>query len=168
VVTRSRAEILERELVPFRAAAAARVPMLLSGHVVVPGARPRTHRDPVAGHRDDALRHDVGFRGVLWGDDLSMRAVSDYLTPPEAAVAAIAAGVDGVLVVHDLELGRRAKQQLLAAVEGGTLPARRLREAAQRIASVPARRAAAPLELPCNAHAELAERVRVMAATQRA
>ena len=94
------------------------------------------------------LRHDVGFRGVLWGDDLSMRAVSDYLTPLEAAVAAIAAGVDGVLVVHDLELGRRAKQQLLAAVEGRDAPARRLREAAQRIASVPARRAAAPSSCP--------------------
>ena len=168
VVTRSRAEILERELVPFRAAADAHVPMLMSGHVVYPALDPERIATLSPAIATTLLRRDVGFRGVLWSDDLSMRAVSDYLTLPDAAVAAIVAGVDGVLIVHDLELGRRAKQQLLAAVESGALPAQRLREAAQRIASVPARRAAARLELPCDAHAELAERVRVMAATQRA
>ena len=167
VVMRSRAEILERELVPFRAAAA-HVPMLMTGHVVYPALDPERIATLSPVIATTLLRHDVGFRGVLWSDDLSMRAVSDYLTLPDAAVAAIAAGVDGVLIVHDLELGRRAKQQLLAAVERGTLPAQRLREAVKRIASVPARRTAAPLELPCDAHAELAERVRVMAATQRA
>jgi beta-N-acetylhexosaminidase len=168
VVTCSRAEILERELVPFRAAAAARVPMLMSGHVVYPALDPDRVATLSSVIATTLLRRDIGFRGALWSDDLSMRAVSDYLTIPDAAVAAIVAGVDGVLIVHDLELGRRARQHLLAAVESGMLPAQRLREAAQRIASVPARRAPAPLELPCDAHAELAERVRVMAATQRA
>jgi beta-N-acetylhexosaminidase len=165
---RSRAEILERELVPFRAAVDAHVPMLLSGHVVYPALDPERVATLSPVIATTLLRHEIGFRGVLWSDDLSMRAVSDHLPIPDAAVAAIAAGVDGVLIVHDLELARRAKEQLLAAVESGALPAQRLREAAQRIAAVPARRAAAPLELPCDAHAALAERVRVMAAAQRA
>jgi beta-N-acetylhexosaminidase len=168
VVMRSRAEILERELVPFRAAVDAHVPMLLSGHVVYPALDPERIATLSPVIATTLLRHEIGFRGVLWSDDLSMRAVSDHLPIPDAAVAAIAAGVDGVLNVHDLEPGRRAKEQLLAAVESKALPAQRLREAADRIAAVSARRAAAPLALPCDAHAELAERVRVMAATQRA
>ena len=32
-----------------------------------------------------------------------MGAVSDDLTPADAAVAALAAGVDGVLICHDLD-----------------------------------------------------------------
>jgi beta-N-acetylhexosaminidase len=164
VVTRSRAEILERELVPFRAAADAHVPMLMSGHVVYPALDPERIATLSPAIATTLLRRDVGFRGVLWSDDLSMRAVSHYLTLPDAAVAAIVAGVDGVLIVHDLELGRRTKQQLLAAVTSGRSP--RSACTKRRNGSHPFRPTfSGASRLPSNAHAELAERVRVMAAT---
>ncbi|MFN8640808.1 MAG: hypothetical protein U0802_03790 [Candidatus Binatia bacterium] len=95
-----------------------------------------------------------------------MAAVRDDLPPTEAAVAAIAAGVDGVLICHDLEDARRAAAALRAAVDRGILPAARLAEALARNAGVAAqrRRRARPVALPARRHAELAERVRVMAA----
>ncbi len=168
MVRQTRAQLLARELIPFGAAIRAGWPMLLSAHVLYPsldGERVATLSPAIA---TTVLRRDLGFRGVLWSDDLTMRAVSAELSAPEAAVAALAAGVDGVLVCHDLDEAHRAAERLCAAVGSGALPARRLHEAAERIAAIPASRQVRRLALPCGAHAELAERVRVMATVQRA
>ena len=140
--------------------------MLMTAHVLYPALdadRVATLSPAIVGN---LLRRELGFRGVLWSDDLTMQAVSAAHRPAEAAVAALAAGVDGVLVCHDLDEAGRAAEGLRDAVDSGTLPAARLREAAGRIAALAARRRrrSRPLSLPATAHVELAERVRVMAA----
>ena len=170
VVTASRDTILARELVPFRAAAHAELPMLMTSHILYPALDPAriATLSPAIAHT--LLRRELGFAGVLWSDDLTMRAASDERTPAEAAVTALAAGVDGVLVCHDLQEAQQAADAIARAVGDGELLPTRLREAAARIAAVTARRRRRirRLELPAPAHVELAERVRVMAATRRA
>lgn len=166
VVTRARDDLMACDLVPFRAAAGAGMPMLMTAHVLYPELdteRVATLSPAIAG---DLLRRELGFDGALWSDDLTMRAVSAERRPADAAVAAIAAGVDGVLVCHDLDEACRAAEELRAAAGRGTLPAARLHGAAARMAALAARRRrrARPLALPAAAHAELAQRVRVMAA----
>jgi beta-N-acetylhexosaminidase len=85
------------ELVPFRAAVAAGVATLMTAHVIYPAldpARPATLSAPVC----TALRERIGFRGLLISDDLEMQAISARWTIEEAAVEAIAAGCDALLV----------------------------------------------------------------------
>jgi beta-N-acetylhexosaminidase len=166
LVTRRREEIWAIDLVPFRAAVAAGVPMLMTAHVVyanLDGAHMATVSPRIVG---DLLRRELGFRGVLWSDDLTMRAVTNEGSPADAAVAAIAAGVDGVLICHDLDEAQRAAERLAR----GEVPVARLREAAERIAAVRPPRTSGDrrLSLPAAAHMALADEVRAMAAANHA
>ncbi len=88
----------ERELVPFGAAIEAAVPMLMTAHVVYSGAGSRVPAglDPFFLHT--VLREQLRFTGVVLTDDLEMGAIDRIASPAEAAVQAIAAGADGVLV----------------------------------------------------------------------
>jgi beta-N-acetylhexosaminidase len=163
VITRSRAELDAIDLPPFRAAIAAGLPMLMTSHVLYPALDPErlaTASPRIAG---GLLRGELGFRGVLWSDDLTMRAITRRRRPADGAVEALAAGLDGVLICHDLDEAQRAAERVWRAV-----PAPRLRQAAARVAAlrVPRRPADPPLALPAAAHAALAEAVRAMAAAR--
>src|SRR5918996_1322629 len=86
------------ECVPFRAAIAADVAFMMTAHVLVPSIddeRPATLSPRIV---RDMLRDELGFRGVIVGDDLEMKAVARQFTVPDAAVQAIAAGCDGLLI----------------------------------------------------------------------
>jgi beta-N-acetylhexosaminidase len=169
VVTRSLAELEAVDLVPFRAAIQAGVPILMTAHVLYPALDPEaiaTLSPRIAG---DLLRRRLGFDGVLWSDHLAMGAVRADHTPGAAAVAALNAGVDGILVCGDLDEADDTADGLYRAIDSGQLPARRLRAAATRVAALGARRVdRPPLPLPIDAHQQLADRVRAVAAASRA
>ena len=86
------------EFVPFRAAIEAGVATIMTAHVLVPSLdeeRPATlSRRIVTG----LLRDELGFDGVILSDDLEMKAIAASYAVPEAAVLAIEAGCDGVLI----------------------------------------------------------------------
>jgi len=139
-------ERLERvELVPFRAAVAAGVATLMTAHVVYPALdrdRPGTMSPAVC----TALRQQIGFRGVLVSDDLEMQAIAARSTIEDAAVHAIAAGCDVVLVCWSDEKQERAIGAI--AREGERSPAFRARceEAHARVTEARRRATARPLD----------------------
>jgi len=146
------ATLQARELVPFRAAIAAGVEAVMSGHLRVPAL------DPVAPASTSAaatalLRESLGFTGVLVTDALDMAGVSGpaaHGSLPAAAVAALAAGADLLCLGADKTAADLAGvvTAIGAAVADGRLPAQRLAEAAGRVRALAtraaARRAAAP------------------------
>jgi len=52
------------------------------------------------------LRHQLGYDGVVFSDDLDMKAISDNFTPQEAAARAVLAGVDALLFAMTCRGGR--------------------------------------------------------------
>ena len=67
------------------------------------------------------LRDELGFDGLVITDALEMRAVAGTVGAEEAAVRALAAGVDALCLGHDLELGprprgRRRRRRVRAAL----------------------------------------------------
>jgi beta-N-acetylhexosaminidase len=90
--------------------------------------RPASLSPPVLG----LLREEVGYRGVVITDALEMDAIAERWTIPEAAVLAIAAGSDMVLVGPWREVPATARD-LVRAVRDGDIPAERLDEAAGRV-----------------------------------
>ncbi len=122
------------EFLPFRAAIEAGVAFIMTAHVVVPSiddARPATLSPAVL----RLLRDELGFRGVVVSDDLDMGAIAKVWTPPEAAVAAIAAGCDAVLVCSgNVDVQAATLEALVKAVESGTLPLTRVDDALARLA----------------------------------
>jgi beta-N-acetylhexosaminidase len=164
VVRKRRADLEATELVPFRAAIAAGVPLLMTAHVLYPALdeRPATLSPRIC---RDLLRTELGFTGVLVSDDLAMQAVSGTAALPEVAVAALGAGVDWLLVCNDLALAQAAAARIADALDGGALDAAGIAASAARIRRLrPHRVAPPPVHLPITAHAALAERIRAAAA----
>jgi beta-N-acetylhexosaminidase len=89
------------ELAPFRAAARASLPMLMTAHVVFAALdkeRPATLSPAVV---DGLLRGKLGYKGVVVSDDLDMRAIAGHMGADHAAIAAIRAGCDVLLLCCD-------------------------------------------------------------------
>jgi len=121
------------EFEPFRQAIAAGVASIMTAHVLVPSIDP----DRVASFSPrivtDRLKHALGFEGVVISDDLGMKAVSANTPLPDAAVAAIAAGCDAVLLCNSTPDEQVAAiEALIGAAETGEIPARRLEDALAR------------------------------------
>jgi beta-N-acetylhexosaminidase len=123
------------ELPPFRAALEAGVASVMTAHVLLPALdreRPAT-LSPAALR---LLRGELGFDGVVFSDDLEMRALADRFPIGERVLGALHAGVDALLVCSDEALW----EQALAALE--TAPASLLAAPLRRVAELKARFAA--------------------------
>jgi beta-N-acetylhexosaminidase len=128
------------ESVPFQEAIAAGVAFIMTAHVLVPSLddeQPATLSRRIV---YDMLRDELGFAGVILTDDLEMKALAATYSVPDAAVQAIAAGCDGVLVCrhlvdqrsHDIEAQAEVLEALVHAVEDGRIPYKRLEDALTR------------------------------------
>lgn len=122
------------EFEPFRAAIAEQVAFIMTAHVLVPsldGQKPATLSPRVV---QAILRDELQFDGVILSDDLEMKAVSAHYAVPEAAVEAVAAGCDAVLVCQgDVDLQARTLEALVRGVESGAIPSKRYDDAAMRL-----------------------------------
>lgn len=125
------------EFEPFRAAIAEQVAFIMTAHVLVPALdeeRPSTMSPKVV---QALLRDELHYDGVILSDDLEMKAVSARYSVPDAAVEAIRAGCDAVLVCSgDIDLQGRTLEALVRAVESGTIPATRSDDAFRRLRRV--------------------------------
>jgi beta-N-acetylhexosaminidase len=85
------------DLLPFRRAVAAGVPVIMTAHLQVPAWGVQTATmSPVA--LKDWLRRGLGFDGVIITDDLEMGAVAGSTAVPDAACQAFTAGADFLLI----------------------------------------------------------------------
>lgn len=123
------------ELIPFVAAAQAGCGAMMTAHILFTALdpdHPATLSEKVLG---PLLREGVGFRGLIVSDDLEMNAIVDHYGIEEAAIRAIRAGCDQLLICHQPEWVARAHEALVRAVEIGNLSAARVEEAAARVAA---------------------------------
>lgn len=112
----------EVELAPFAAAAEARVPMLMTAHVVYPAidAAPATMSRRWL---TDLARGELGFSGVIVSDDLDMKAVHERWPTGEVVRRSLAAGCDCFLACRDPEVQRDAEEALDFAAHDPALAA---------------------------------------------
>lgn len=135
VVDHGRSTIESYDLPPFRAAIEAGVPMVMVGHLVYPAIDP----DRPASLSPEAigmLREDLGFDGVVVTDDLSMDAASGDGPPAGAAVQAVKAGADLLLISSPPQQQADAYDAVVAAVESGEIPRERIDKAVDRIMKI--------------------------------
>jgi len=125
------------EFAPFKAAIEAGVAFIMTAHVrvtTIDENLPATLSPKLV---QAILREELGFEGVIVSDDLEMKAIADNYTPGEAAVAAIAAGCDAILMcgsgkAADIELQVEALEALIHAVENESLSVKRVEAALDR------------------------------------
>jgi beta-N-acetylhexosaminidase len=121
------------EFVPFRAAVDAGVATIMTAHVLVPSL---DEQRPASLSRKivfDLLRDELHYEGVILSDDLEMKAIAAGYAVAEAAVMAIEAGCDGVLICSgDHATQAAALEAIIHAVESERLPFRRVEDALKR------------------------------------
>ena len=81
----------------------------------------------------DILRGQMGYDGIVVTDAMNMGAVTEQYTSAQAAVKALQAGADVVLMPEDFQ---EAYQGVLDAVKDGTLTEQRIDESVTRIVTV--------------------------------
>jgi beta-N-acetylhexosaminidase len=128
-------QLRERDLPPFAAAIAAGTAAIMPGHLEVAGLTDGLPATQSAAALGGLLRGELGFTGVIISDALEMRAVSGRDGIPEAAVRAVAAGVDLLCLGRDTgeEDYLAVVAAITGAVESGRLPEQRLQDAAERL-----------------------------------
>jgi beta-N-acetylhexosaminidase len=131
MVRHDEARLRAVEIPPF-AALAKTLPTLMSAHVVYEALDPGVPATLSRRIATELLRGELGFAGVLFSDDLEMRALADRYSVEESAVGAIAAGCDVLLVCKDPELTERAHEALCREAERSPAFRARCEEAARR------------------------------------
>jgi beta-N-acetylhexosaminidase len=125
------------ELAPFRAAVAAGVDSVMTAHIAVPalddaGTPSTLSRTVLTG----LLREKLGFDGLITTDALDMRGIANQWSSAQAAVKAIQAGADVLLMPADPE---QAVEGIVKAVQRGAISRQRLDRSVSRILAAKAR-----------------------------
>lgn len=122
-------EMRNSDFIPFRAGIEAGADFVMVSHVTVANADtvPSTLSKTIM---TDVLRNELGFQGIIITDALNMSAITEYYTTEEAAVQAITAGADMLLMPDDFQAAYNA---VLAAVQDGTISEERIDESLDRI-----------------------------------
>ena len=134
VTSKTLEEMEECEFLPFVSGLEAGAPIVMVGHISCPeltgSSLPASlSQEMVTG----ILRQKLGFQGIVVTDSMQMAAVTDIYSADAAAVTAVKAGVDIILMPADLE---SAVNGILSAVENGELTEERIEESVKRILTV--------------------------------
>ena len=131
VTDRTLDELRQTELLPFRAGIDAGAEMVMISHMSAPAITgDNTPCDLSPAIVTDLLREELGFTGVIVTDSHEMGAITNYYGCGEAAVKAIAAGCDIVLMPYRVD---EAADAVLTAIENGELTEARINESVLRI-----------------------------------
>jgi beta-N-acetylhexosaminidase len=117
VVHKSLKELKAVELRPFVHACAHQIESLMTAHVLyrsLDADLPATLSERTV---TGLLRHELGYDGVVFSDDMEMKAISDNFPSNQAVALAARAGVDVLLFCHDLSKAVQACEYLCGEAE---------------------------------------------------
>lgn len=133
----------DNEFLPFEEGIAAGADMIMMSHVSVKGI---TQSDIPASLSslmvNDILREELQYDGIIITDAMNMKIITKFYEAGQAAVSAIKAGNDMILMPDNFESAYEAVSE---AVEEGTLSEKRINASVRRILEVKIRRGILPL-----------------------
>jgi beta-N-acetylhexosaminidase len=124
------------EMVPFARAAAQGFAMMMTAHIVCDALDPGVPASLSPVVIGDYLRRSLGFRGVVVSDDLEMKAITANFDIAEAAVTAVLAGTDLLLVCRTPGLVRATRDRLAIAIGEGRIAESHLAQTRRRRAAL--------------------------------
>ncbi|MBI4962968.1 MAG: beta-N-acetylhexosaminidase [Desulfomonile tiedjei] len=124
------------DIIPFRTAADLNVEMIMTAHVLYPYLDPLFPATLSDAAVNGLLRESMGYNGVVITDDLDMAAVADKYSHNEAALQALRAGVDILLICNNPEAAFEARSRIFQAVSDGEIIRHRVEASLARIGNL--------------------------------
>jgi beta-N-acetylhexosaminidase len=156
-------ELRARDLQPFSAATAAGAPAVMMSHIAVDAFEPGVPASLSAPAYASLRGPDVGFEGLAVTDAQDMGAITAQYGSGGAAVTALQAGADVLLMPLDLTSAHTA---VVTALGDGSLPRQRVEDAAAKVVAVQTwqGRVAGEAAVPPDAGEAAAEAARALSA----
>lgn len=130
VTRKSWAQLQSCELLPFRAGIEAGADLVMVGHIAAPQVTGDDTPASLSPRLMESLRTELGFTGAIVTDSLAMEGITARYSAGEAAVQAIRAGADILLMPDGLT---EAFDAVVNAVENGSIPESRIDASAARV-----------------------------------
>lgn len=132
---RSKEEMQGAEFLPFGSGIAAGADMVMVGHINAPALNggeniPASLSEAVI---TGILRNELGYDGIVITDAMNMTAIKEYYEADVAAIMALKAGADMILMPDQFE---QAYTGVLQAVQDGTISEERVNDSLKRIYGV--------------------------------
>lgn len=124
-------DLMQKDLIPFKAGIDAGAPMVMVGHMSAPNVDELDQPSVMSSILlKNVLRRDLGFEGVIITDALNMGAITDHYDSGSAAINCIKAGCDMLLMPEDLPSAFNA---VMETVKSGVISSEELNVAVARI-----------------------------------
>lgn len=138
-ISRTWRELWRNDLLPYRELCA-ELQMVMVNHAVYPFTKETTHPASVSHYWiTSVLRKQIGYRGLVFSDDLEMGGILKFMPIEEAVIAALQAGMDLMEICHSPELILRVYEALIAEAERSAAFRRLILERANRTERIRAR-----------------------------
>nr|WP_223155059.1 glycoside hydrolase family 3 N-terminal domain-containing protein [Alkalibacillus aidingensis] len=141
-VPHDRERLEQVELYPFQQAMESGMDMIMTAHVTFPQIDDTKVTSEATGEEialpatlshkvlTELIREDMGYDGVITTDAMNMNAITDHFGPVDAAIRAVEAGSDIVLMPVGLE---EVADGLLDAIDNGDISEERIEASVERI-----------------------------------
>ncbi len=129
-ISRSLDDLRATEFVPFKKGIESGADFVMVGHQIISGVGDWLPSDLSYTVVTELLRNELSFNGLIVTDSQMMNTITDVYSAGEAAVMAVNAGVDIVLMPADLT---EAIDSVCSAVESGEIGQSRIDESVLRI-----------------------------------
>lgn len=158
MINKSYDSLKKTELVPFNATVKEGTDLIMTAHIVFPQIEKQTYTSISTGKKiqlpatlsktivTDILRKDMGYNGVVTTDAMNMDAIASHFKPADAAILAINAGVDILLMpvsatnAQSLNEFDKYISNIVSAVKSGKISETRINESVARILKLKAKR----------------------------
>lgn len=126
-------QLMESELLPFKKGAEEQVDFIMVGHIGMPVAGDSIPSSLSKKAVTGILRDQLGYQGIVITDALNMEAITSAYSSGDAALMALDAGVDMLLMPEDF---KEAYAAIKSSVDSGRIKEERIDESVRRILEV--------------------------------
>ncbi|PLR78483.1 beta-N-acetylhexosaminidase [Bacillus sp. V3-13] len=174
-VPHDKARLMEVELYPFQKGMEAGIDAVMTAHVTFPKIDDTKVISKLTGEEialpatlsykvlTELMREEMGYEGVITTDAMNMKAIADHFGPVDAAIRAVKAGTDIVLMPVGLA---EVANGLLDAVKNGEISEERIEESVKRILKLKVKRGIIKEENPAPLEEKVANALGVVGSAE--
>lgn len=137
MIDKSLEELEKLELIPFRELIKAGIPSIMTTHILFPQIEPE--KIPATMSRKiitGILKEKLGFKGLITSDCMEMAAIAEFYGTAKGTAAAMAAGVDIVMITHTVSKVVEAIEEIKKAVADGRIDMKEMDESVEKILAI--------------------------------